>query len=31
MGIDIKQGHKEHSYLGYLAIDHIAVGSNFVF
>ena len=31
MGIDIKPGHKEHSYLGYLAIDHIAVGSNLSF
>lgn len=31
MGIDISSGHKEHSYLGYLAIDHIAIGNAFTF
>ncbi len=29
MGINLKPGHKEHSYAGYLAIDHIAVGDAF--
>lgn len=28
MGIDVKPKHKEHSYKGYLAIDHIAVASS---
>lgn len=31
MGMNLAQGHKEHSYLGYLAIDHIAIGEGLVF
>ncbi len=31
MGIDIQPGHKEHSYKGYLAIEHIAIGEGLSF
>lgn len=31
MGINIGPGHKEHSYKGYLAIDHIAIGKSFAY
>ncbi len=31
MGIDIQPGHKEHSYKGFLAIDHIAIGEGLSF
>lgn len=31
MGINVEEGHKEHSYNGFLAIDHIAIGSSFTY
>lgn len=31
MGVNIVPGHTEHSYKGYLAIDHIAIGNAFSF
>lgn len=31
MGIELSEGHCEHSYVGYLAIDHIAIGEGLIF
>ena len=31
MGMDLRPGHKEHSALGFVAIDHIAIGEGLAF